>query len=106
MDQYLLKHENLELLSKNIAVLPDSLEHIRDTWNQLKKKTCPFEICKKLYEMLAKIFPQERVIEPLIVVLKNDENRQKMIEFLESGETDGDRIAYRAVELNRGISLL
>ena len=72
----------------------------------LEEKLNGSEICKKLYEMLAKIFPQERVIEPLIVVLKNDENRQKMIEFLESGETDGDRIAYRAVELNRGISLL
>ena len=63
-------------------------------------------ICQKLQKLLTKIFPQERVVESLIFVLKNDENRQKMIEFLESGETDGDRIVYRATELNRGISIL
>ena len=63
-------------------------------------------ISQKLKELLTAIFPQERVVESLILVLKNDENRQKMIEFLESGETDGDRIVYRATELNRGISIL
>ena len=63
-------------------------------------------ISQKLKELLTAIFPQERVVESLILVLKTDENRQKMIEFLESGETDGDRIVYRATELNRGISIL
>ncbi len=63
-------------------------------------------ICQKLQNLLSKIFPQERVVESFIMVLKNDENMQKMIEFLESGETDGDRIVYRATELNRGIKLL
>lgn len=63
-------------------------------------------ISQRLKELLTAIFPQERVVESLILVLKNDENKQKMIEFLESGETDGDRIVYRATELNRGIQLL
>ena len=61
---------------------------------------------KKLYEMLSRIFPQKRVVESFFLVLKNEENMKKMIEFLECGETDGDRIVYRATELNRNICLL
>ncbi len=63
-------------------------------------------INEKLHTLLSKVYSQERVIESFLLVLKNNENKQKMIEFLESGETDGDRIVYRATELNRGISLL
>lgn len=61
---------------------------------------------KKLYSLLEKIFEYKDTIENVIIMLKNDKNKQKMIEFLESGETDKDRIYYRTAELNRGISLL
>lgn len=64
------------------------------------------DISKKLYCLLEKVFEYKDTIENVIIMLKNDKNKQKMIEFLESGETDKDRIYYRTAELNRGINLL
>ena len=72
----------------------------------LEEKLRSTETSSKLFDMLKNFFPRQESIENILVILDNDENKQKMIEFLESGETKRERILLRAAELNRGINYL
>ena len=56
---------------------------------------------RKLHTMLLKINNNRKLSEDIVLMLKTKENKEKMIKFLESGETDGDKIAYKAVEIIR-----
>ena len=54
---------------------------------------------KQLVSMLSNIFKHKENIENVIVLLKTEENRQKMIKFLEKGETNIDKIHYYVAAL-------
>lgn len=60
---------------------------------------------EKLVEMLNKIFVSEYYIENILIILKNNENKQKLIDYLRNGETDRDKILLKTAEINRGIKL-
>ena len=49
---------------------------------------------KKLYEMLSTVFKHVENIENVILLLETEENRQKMIKFLEKGNRSVDEIHY------------
>ena len=71
----------------------------------LKESLTTTEISKTLFEKLSKIFVSEYYIENIIIILKNDTNMQKLMEFLNTGETDIEKILIKTAELSRGISL-
>ena len=71
----------------------------------LKESLTTTEISKNLFEKLSKIFVSEYYIENIIIILKNDTNMQKLMEFLNTGETDIEKILIKTAELSRGISL-
>ena len=71
----------------------------------LKESLTTTEISKTLFEKLSKIFVSEYYIENIIIILKNDTNLQKLMEFLNTGETDIEKILIKTAELSRGISL-
>ena len=58
---------------------------------------------EKLVEMLNKNFVSEYYIENILIILKNDENKQKLIDYLRNGETNRDKILLKTAEINRGI---
>lgn len=55
---------------------------------------------QKLLKLLSKIIKNKCAAENLIVILKTEENRQKMIKFLKSEKRSGDEAAYFAAFLN------
>lgn len=63
------------------------------------------EISKKLVDILSKIFVSEYYIENILIILKNDENKQKLIDYLKNGETDRDKILLKTAEIHREIKL-
>lgn len=72
----------------------------------IKNEVYKTESGKELFALLSKLKDDKRAVENMIILLKTEKNRQKMIKFLQKGETDLDRIAYYVAELNRGIKLL
>ena len=71
----------------------------------LKDSLTTTEISKNLFDRLSKIFVSDYYIENILIILKNDANMQKLIDFLNTGETDTEKILLRTAELSRGISL-
>ena len=71
----------------------------------LKESLTSTDISKKLFEILSKIFESEYYIENILIILKNDANMQKLIDFINKGNTDREVILLRTAEINRGISL-
>lgn len=71
----------------------------------LKESLTKTEISKNLFDRLSKIFVSDYYIENILIILKNDANMQKLIDFLNTGETDTEKILLRTAELSRGISL-
>ena len=67
--------------------------------NMINTEVYGTESGKKLYEMLSKIFEHTENIENVILLLETEENRQKMIEFLEKGNRTVDEIHYYTAEL-------
>ena len=55
---------------------------------------------KKLCKMLSTVFKQTENIENVILLLETEENRQKMIKFLEKGNRTVDEIHYYIAELD------
>lgn len=74
--------------------------------HSLKESLTTTEISKTLFEMLSNIFVSEYYIENILIILKNDTNMQKLIDFINKGNTDRETILLKTAELNRGISLL
>ena len=50
--------------------------------------------------MLSAVFKHVENIENVILLLETEENRQKMIKFLENGKRTVDEIHYYTAELN------
>jgi len=73
--------------------------------HSFKESLTTTEISKKLVEMLNKNFLSEYYIENIMIILKNDENKQKLIDYLRNGETNRDKILLKTAEINRGIKL-
>lgn len=71
----------------------------------LKESLTTTEISKNLFDRLNKIFVSDYYIENILIILKNDANMQKLIDFLNTGETDTEKILLRTAELSRGINL-
>lgn len=71
----------------------------------LKESLTTTDISKKLFKILSKIFESEYYIENILIILKNDANMQKLIDFIDKGNTDREVILLRTAEINRGISL-
>lgn len=71
----------------------------------LKESLTTTEISKNLFDRLSKIFVSDYYIENILIILKNDANMQKLIDFLNTGETDTEKILLRTAELSRGINL-
>ena len=71
----------------------------------LKDSLTTTEISKNLFDRLSKIFVSDYYIENILIILKNDANMQKLMDFLNTGETDTEKILLRTAELSRGISL-
>ena len=61
---------------------------------------------KKLYKILKGIFVSEYYIENILLILGNDINKKELINFLNTGETDTDRILLRTAEITRKRKLL
>ena len=55
---------------------------------------------KKLYKMLSAVFKHKENIENVILLLETEENRQKMIKFLENGNRTVDEIHYYVAYLD------
>lgn len=72
----------------------------------LETKILTSTINNILYELLKKVIKSSFFIESIFAMLNGDDKKQKMIEFLQQGETNHERIFLRTAELNRGISLL
>ncbi|MEE3349176.1 MAG: hypothetical protein VZR09_03975 [Candidatus Gastranaerophilaceae bacterium] len=68
--------------------------------NMIKTEVYGTESGKKLYSLLANIFKQVENIENVILILETEENRQKMIKFLEKGNRTVDEIHYYTAELD------
>ncbi len=57
---------------------------------------------KQLYDMLKKIWADDEWICGVIIELKGDEKKQKMIDILEDGETDRSQIVLIAMDIRNG----
>ena len=57
-----------------------------------KESLTTTEISKTLFDRLSKIFVSDYYIENILIILKNDANMQKLIDFLNTGETDTEKI--------------
>ncbi len=68
--------------------------------NMINTEIYGTESGKKLYEMLSNVFEHVENIENVILLLETEENRQKMIEFLEKGNRTVDEIHYYTAELD------
>ena len=56
---------------------------------------------KKLFKMLSNIFSNKENIENVILLLETEENRQKMIKFLEKKRRIVDEVHYYIVEIDK-----
>ena len=68
--------------------------------NMINAEVYGTESGKKLYKMLSAVFKHVENIENVILLLETEENRQKMITFLENGKRTVDEIHYYTAELN------
>jgi len=68
--------------------------------NMINTEVYGTESGKKLYEMLSTVFKHVENIENVILLLETEENRQKMIKFLEKGNRTVDEIHYYTAELD------
>lgn len=68
--------------------------------NMINAEIYGTESGKKLYKMLSTVFKHVENIENVILLLEIEENRQKMIKFLEKGNRTVDEIHYYAAELD------
>lgn len=57
------------------------------------------ETSKKLYIMLNKIIKHREKTENILIFLKTQKNKEKMIKFLEKGETDINKIHNKMIQL-------
>ena len=72
----------------------------------LLEKLTKQKTSKKLYKLLKGIFVSEYYIENILLILGNDINKKELINFLNTGETDTDRILLRTAEITRKRKLL
>ncbi len=71
--------------------------------NMINTEVYGTESGKKLYEMLSAIFKHVENIENVILLLETEENKQKMIKFLEKGKRTVDEIHYYTAELDNDV---
>lgn len=67
--------------------------------NMINSEVYGTESGKKLYKMLSDVFKHSENIENVILLLETEENRQKMIKFLETGNRTVDEIHYYTAKL-------
>lgn len=56
----------------------------------------------KLFDLLSKIWEDSHFLQGMKVILKTDNEKQKMINILEAGETNTDQIILSALEIKKG----
>lgn len=67
--------------------------------NMINYEVYGTESGKKLYKMLSDVFKHSENIENVILLLETEENRQKMIKFLETENRTIDEIHYYTAKL-------
>lgn len=70
--------------------------------DKYKLKLVKTPVSKKLFNMLQDIWADEHFIIGVLGGLKTDEQKQKMIKILNSGENDTDQIILLALEIRKG----
>ena len=79
--------ESLKICSKKIHAQGNIEEYLKD------------DISKKLHLMLYKLFKNKERAENAVILLKTKENKEQMIKFLETGETDIDKIYDKIIQV-------
>ena len=79
--------ESLKICSKKIHAQGNIKEYLKD------------DISKKLHLMLYKIFKKKESAENAVILLKTKENKEQTIKFLETGETDIDKIYDKIIQV-------
>nr|DAJ86664.1 MAG TPA: hypothetical protein [Caudoviricetes sp.] len=60
------------------------------------------ELGRVLYDRLKNIWDDADFIGGVLVSVKGDEKKKKLMRYLDAGETDTDRILELAAEINKG----
>ncbi len=61
------------------------------------------DLDKKLYDLMKNVWDNEHFISHPFICLKTDEQKQKMIEALEDGLDDTDKLSLLVLYIKRGI---
>ena len=73
---------------------------------EIKRRYINTGTSKKLYIMLSEIFVSEYYKENIMIILKTEDNMQKLIDFLNIGVKDTNKILLKTAEINRNIKLI
>ena len=61
------------------------------------------ELDHKLYDLMKNVWDNEHFISHPFICLKTDEQKEKLIEALEDGLTDTDKISLLVLYIQRGL---
>ena len=61
------------------------------------------ELDHKLYDLMKNVWDNEHFISHPFICLKTDEQKEKLIEALEDGLTDTDKISLLVLYIKRGL---
>lgn len=73
---------------------------------EIKRRYINTGTSKKLHIMLSEIFVSEYYKENIMIILKTEDNVQKLIDFLNIGVKDTNKILLKTAEINRNIKLI
>lgn len=69
----------------------------------MTEKYIKTELDHKLYDLMKNVWDNEHFISHPFICLKTDEQKEKLIEALEDGLTDTDKISLLVLYIKRGI---
>lgn len=65
----------------------------------IKREQVPTDTGKKLYDLLVKSWNNDNFIYNILSTLRGDEMKQKLVGFIESGNTDSDDITLEVMAI-------